>query len=108
MQEEYQMEGSKMIYFMPREVDHHHSTHIQKTIDHLIDMHQIRTVYFDFGGTQFMDSSGIGVLIGRSRKLGYYGGKVYAQNISGRVERIFAASGLRQLIEVVKEEDHEQ
>lgn len=108
MQEEYRMEGSRMVYYMPTEVDHHHSTNIQKTIDRLIEGNQVRTVYFDFSHTEFMDSSGIGVLIGRSRKLGYYGGKVYAQNISGRVERIFSASGLHQLIEVVKEENHEQ
>lgn len=107
MQEEYQMDGSKMIYFMPEEVDHHQATQIQKTIDQLIDMYQIRTLYFDFGGTRFMDSSGIGVLIGRSRKLGFLGGKVYAQNIGGRVERIFTASGLYQMIDVVKEDGYE-
>ena len=55
-----------------------------------------------------MDSSGIGVLIGRSRKLGFLGGKVYAQNIGGRVERIFTASGLYQMIDVVKEDGYEQ
>lgn len=48
-----------------------------------------------------MDSSGIGVIIGRCRNLGYSGGDVSACNLNDRVEKIFSASGLKKIIHVV-------
>lgn len=107
MEQEYRINGSKMIYDMPKEVDHHQATRMIQQIDRLIAMHRIQTLVFNFKGTEFMDSSGIGVLIGRSRTMHFYGGKVKAANLSGRAELIFRASGLGQIIEVVKEEEHE-
>ena len=58
----------------------------------------MKTLVFDFAGTEFMDSSGIGVIIGRSRKMGYFGGEVYAEHLSGRILKIFKVSGLHTLI----------
>ena len=66
--------------------------------DLLIDAYHVRTLIFDFSQTEFMDSSGIGVIIGRSRKMGYYGGDVYAEHLNGRVRKIFQVSGLHTLI----------
>ena len=54
----------------------------------------------DFRDVTFMDSSGIGVVIGRCRTLGYYDGKVSAANIGDRVAKIFQASGLYRIIEI--------
>ena len=51
-----------------------------------------------------MDSSGIGVLIGRSRNLGYQNGIVYARNLNPHVEKIFKASGLDKIIYMISEE----
>ena len=54
---------------------------------------------FDFAGTEFMDSSGIGVLIGRCRNMSYCGGSVKAQHMNERIQKIFRISGLHQLME---------
>ena len=67
--------------------------------DMMIDAYHVKTLIFDFGETEFMDSSGIGVLIGRSKKMSYYGGEVYAQHLNGRVQKIFRVSGLHALIQ---------
>lgn len=107
MEQKYTIKGHTMVYYMPREVDHHQSITISSFLDRYIESGQIRQLVFDFGENEFMDSSGIGILIGRSRTLGYYGGKVYARRLSGRSRMIFAASGLQKLIEVVEEEQHE-
>lgn len=107
MGQEYQIRGNTMIYYMPREVDHHQADRMIRQIEQLIAMHQVHTLVFDFQGTEFMDSSGIGVLIGRSRTMRFYGGKVMAANLKGRAQLIFQAAGLGQMIEVVKEEENE-
>ena len=107
MQEKYILEGNRLIYYMPSEIDQHYAGQIRSTTDRLIDIHQVRTLIFDFSGTSFMDSAGIGVVIGRSRKLGYYQGKVFVRNLNGRLERIFTASGLWQLVAPEQEGEDE-
>lgn len=106
MEHKYKVKGKTLVYVMPREVDHHQSAAISAFIDRYIEVYQIRKVIFDFRENEFMDSSGIGILIGRSRLLNFYGGKVYAAHLSGRSEKIFSASGLHQIIEVIREEDY--
>ena len=53
-------------------------------------------------GVSFMDSSGIGVLIGRYRTLSRSGGRMAVCNMSPHVERIFQLSGLQRIIETVR------
>ena len=47
-----------------------------------------------------MDSSGVGVIIGRSRKLKFFEGHLLAQNMSERVEKLFRTAGLHKIVEV--------
>ena len=65
---QYQLTEDRLTVMMPREVDHHAARHMSTEVDCLIDSWHIRTLVFDFAGTEFMDSSGIGVLIGRKKQ----------------------------------------
>ena len=47
-----------------------------------------------------MDSSGIGVIIGRCKNLGYQGGQVSAKNLNERIQKIFLVSGLQKIIKI--------
>ena len=87
-----------MTVYVPRELDHHEAGKLKLEADLMIDAYQVRTLVFDFRETEFMDSSGIGVIIGRCRNMGYRGGEVYAQNMNGRVQKIFLVSGLHRLV----------
>lgn len=86
---------------MPREVDHHGAAGIRESADRLIMDDKVRNIVFDFEDTTFMDSSGIGIIIGRYRKISCFGGKVYAINVSDRVRRLLKASGMSGIIEVL-------
>ena len=55
-----------------------------------------------------MDSSGIGVIIGRSRNMGFTGGQVIAENMNQRVEQIFRVAGLNKLITVIPSKEKEE
>ena len=92
-----------LLVHVPRELDHHQAGSIRTEADMLIDTCFVQTLIFDFKETEFMDSSGIGVIIGRSRKMGYHGGKVMAQNLNARMENIFMVSGLHKIMDVEKE-----
>ena len=86
---------------MPRELDHHEAGKLRAQTDLLIENYQIRQLVFDFSQTEFMDSSGIGVIIGRCRNMGYFGGEVVAQNLNERVQKIFTISGLHKIIRTI-------
>lgn len=106
MEQNYKIEGAKMTYYMPREVDHHSAGEMKSKMDMLIDMHGIRELEMDFSKTEFMDSSGIGVMIGRSKKLHYYGGRICASNLSEHAYKLFRASGMHRIIEVKEDTAH--
>lgn len=96
----YKVEGQALIYEMPKELDHHVAQHLCSQLDMLIEMHAITELVLDFSKTEFMDSSGIGVVIGRSRNLHFRGGKVCAMNMGKRVKMLFQSAGLDKIVEV--------
>lgn len=90
--------GKELVVKMPKELDHHQAKELGQALDYKIREEAVRHLVFDFECTEFMDSSGIGVLIGRSRTMNCYNGTVAAKNIGKRVRRILMASGMDQLI----------
>lgn len=101
MNSHYEIKGSNLIIYVPKDLDHHVAKEIQQDVDSMIDAYGIRQVIFDFKETEFMDSSGIGVLLGRCRKMHFLNGKVKASNLQNhRVRKIFSMAGLYQLLEV--------
>ena len=61
----YQVQENCLTIYLPREVDHHNADEIRKEADAVISRNHIRYVIFDFDRTDFMDSSGIGIIMGR-------------------------------------------
>ena len=99
----YQVNGQAMYYRMPKEVDHHVAQKLCKELDMLIESYQIKELILDFKETEFMDSSGIGVVIGRSKTLRFRDGRLYVRCLSHRVDAIFRASGLYKVAELKEE-----
>ena len=65
MHSEYNKAQKKLILKMEEEIDHHSSEKLRKRADYEIEIHIPKKVVFDFEKVSFMDSSGIGMLIGR-------------------------------------------
>lgn len=95
----YELKAGCLTISMPRELDHHSAEQLRMEADLLIDSYRVRSLVFDFSGTEFMDSSGIGVLIGRCRNMNYCGGRVKAQHMNDRIQKIFRISGLHKLMD---------
>ncbi len=99
MEKYCELQGGSLIVYVPKELDHHVASRLKMETDMMIDAYHVKKLVFDFSKTEFMDSSGIGVIIGRCRNIGYYGGEVAAQNLNDRVKKIFQVSGLHTLIQ---------
>lgn len=79
------------------ELDHHTATQVRSRLDALI-VDGIRELDLDLSGLTFMDSSGIGVLIGRYKLMNERGGKVVVIKSNMHVDRIMRMAGLYGII----------
>lgn len=100
---QYQVEENCLTIFLPGEVDHHNAEEIRREADRVIEEKHIRHVIFDFKGTNFMDSSGIGVIMGRYRQVYLLGGEVWAVHASERMKKILNMSGVTKIMQVYEE-----
>ena len=66
----------------------------------MIEYDSIANIVFDFNNTEFMDSSGIGLLLGRHRMVQYIGGRVSAVNVSDNIFKMMKMSGIDKIITV--------
>jgi len=107
MEERKMMEGTfaildrHLMVKMPRELDHHNAGRIRERADYFLLMDNVDSIVFDFEDTMFMDSSGIGVIMGRYKKVSCFGGKVYAIHTNERIKKIITMSGLENIVEII-------
>ena len=105
MEEWMEVTGNMLKIRAPEELDHHSAEHIRRESDEILARNNIRQIVFDFQKTVFMDSSGIGVIMGRYRNIRLTGGTVKAVHVTQRstVERILRVSGIHKVIEIEKD-----
>ncbi len=87
-----------LVIKLMEELDHHNAIPVREQSDKLIAGKNIKDIIFDFTGSDFMDSSGIGVIMGRYKKVIFAGGKVAVTGVNKSVDRIFHLSGLYKII----------
>ena len=80
------------------EIDENSTDKLRRKIDNEITRFLPRKVIFDFSNVSFMDSAGIGMLIGRYKLVKLLGGKVEIANINSSIRKIFEMSGIFRII----------
>ena len=95
---EYEVEEETLKIKLPEELDHSNTAYIREEADKRIYSGSVRNVEFDFSKTKFMDSSGIGMIMGRYRLVNPIGGKIILSGVQGNIERIIKISGLYKLV----------
>lgn len=95
----YETRGQILIIRLPRELDHHNCRNLKYETDLLFSENYISKVVFDFSRTEFMDSSGIGILLNRYKQMAGSGGKVTLYGVNAQIGRILAIGGIHRLME---------
>ena len=90
--------GHTLTVILKGELDHHSAESIRGGIDRMLSDNGIHELLLDMGNVTFMDSSGLGVILGRYRMLSGRGGSVYVSNVAPNIDRIFRMSGIYSLI----------
>ena len=94
------MDGDILKVALGGEIDHHEAVEMRSRIDGLILDERPQRVIFDFSRVTFMDSSGIGLVLGRYRLISSLGGSVTVCGASESTARIFKMSGVDKLVEI--------
>ncbi|MCL2378900.1 MAG: anti-sigma factor antagonist [Defluviitaleaceae bacterium] len=92
------IEGNALIARPDCEIDHHSAERMRGQIDAVFDNSSCRHIIFDFSGVNFMDSSGIGMIIGRYKNAEKRGGRLALAGMSDEMGRLFHISGLAKII----------
>ena len=105
MQIKYFEKERILIFKINEEIDDFSVKKIRKKADYEIEQFLPREVIFDFDNVTFMDSAGIGMIIGRYKQVQMLGGKTEVTNLNNSVKRIFRMSGVLKIIPEVNLED---
>ena len=80
------------------ELDHHSAQTVRKRLTEALKDEQIKRLTLDMGGVTFMDSSGIGVILGRYKVIHARGGILTIENQSAGIQRILKMAGIDTLL----------
>ncbi len=103
MKQLFQVKGETLIIDLPEELDHHVAGIVREKTDPLFTGKKIRNVIFNYEHTHFMDSSGIGLVMGRYREVRYLNGNVYIVGVHDKISRILEISGLYRIARTQKD-----
>ncbi len=100
MQIQLQMKGRTLVAKLTGDLDHHSAKTVKDMLESAIVNQSAQNLVFDFSGLSFMDSSGIGVILGRYKFIHSMGGQVTIASKNKTVNRLIAMSGIERLISV--------
>ena len=103
METSFEIQGSYLIIYLAGELDHHLADLIRMQCDTYLEGTRIKNVIFDFAHTTFMDSSGIGIIMGRFKQVARLGGSVYVVHVNPVIDRIIRMSGLYKIVKKSKD-----
>ena len=96
----YIKKDKRLLFEIEEDIDECCVQKIRRRIDNEIQRYMPKEVIFDFSNVSFMDSAGIGLIIGRYKLINMIGGELKIANVNTQIQKIFEMSGLLRLIPV--------
>lgn len=93
--------------FLCGEIDHHKAPEIRQEIDRNILCYRPKLLILDFTDVSFMDSSGIGLIMGRYKNMASTGGRVEIICHSERIIKLLKMAGIDRIAQIRKENKNE-
>jgi stage II sporulation protein AA (anti-sigma F factor antagonist) len=92
------IQGRILVAALDGELDHHIAERFRTQIDAAYEKSSCRHILLDMSGVSFMDSSGIGMVIGRYKKAEMRGGRLVLSGMSDGIGKLFEMSGLSKIV----------
>ena len=103
----YEKNNKRLTFEIHEDIDECVVKKIRRRLDNDIERYMPKEIIFDFNKVSFMDSAGIGLIIGRYKLVDMLGGKVKVTNLTTPVRKIFEMSGILRIIPEIKNENIE-
>ena len=100
METKFYEEDKLLVFKITEEIDDFSVQKIRRRADYEIERYMPKKVIFDFNSVTFMDSAGIGLIIGRYKFAKMLGGTVELANLTSNIKKIFEMSGILRLIPI--------
>ncbi len=97
-------DGQTVTAFLSGEIDHHSAVEMREAIDAQLMGTAAKLLVMDFRDVTFMDSSGIGLVMGRYRQIRYNDGQLQVINTSPSIYKVMRIAGLERLAVIEKGE----
>ena len=97
-----------LLFEITEEIDHHTTEKIRRKMDNEIQRYMPKRVIFNFNSVTFMDSAGIGMLIGRYKLTRMLGGKLELTNVNQSIKKIFEMCGILKIIPIIDKEEKDE
>ena len=98
-------EGNSLIVSICGEIDHHSAKDIRARVDAVIMSSQPKTIALDLSGISFMDSSGLGLIMGRYALASELGAEIFVLKPTDAVARIILLAGLDKIVPIKRSLD---
>lgn len=97
--------GETVTAYLSGELDHHTARAMREAIDHAIELNMPSVLVIDFGEISFMDSSGIGLVMGRYRALAKTGAELHIVGASPQIYKVMKLAGIERLAKLEGKEN---
>jgi len=97
--------GRTLTVYLRDEIDHCCAQTLREEIETMLCDRDIDELVVDFTEVTFMDSSGVGMLIGRYKTMATRRGTIAAKNLSAQMEKLFRLAGLHRIIPICDQEE---
>ena len=94
----YEKENKRLTFEIHEEIDEYVVQNMRRRIDNEIERYMPKEVIFDFNKVSFMDSAGIGMIIGRYKMIKMLGGELEIENATRNVRKVLEMSGITKII----------
>lgn len=92
-----QATADSLTVYLSCEIDHHTARRLRERIDGELFVYKPRLLVFDFSGVRFMDSSGIGLIMGRLAAMSAIGGTLRLEGLSPSLSKLIRLSGIEKM-----------
>src|SRR5690625_3702465 len=104
LQSEFTLRENVLIVRLKGEIDHHEATKLRKEWQRYLQSKELNHVILNVQEVSFMDSSGIGVVLGRYKEVVSQGGELVLCHVNDQIDRLFNMAGLYKIIRVEETE----
>ena len=99
----YNEKDKLLLLQITEEIDHHSSEKIRTRADFEIQNYIPKKLIIDFSKVNFMDSAGIGMILGRYKMITMFGGTMDMVNVTPNVKKVLEMAGITKIIPIIEE-----